>query len=322
MHLFAGIDGGGSKTEILLASADSQQFFQVRAGSASWQEHGINTVFQMMQQASNELAHHAGSGHLAGLVIGIPCWGENEKSDALLGQAAADFFPYIPVQLVNDAQVAWAGSLNMQPGINVVAGTGSIAYGRDGNEASARSGGWDAFFSDEGSGYWLGRNMMELFSKQADGRRPRSALYELVREHFHLQEDFEFIAHMRTGYTQNRKQAASLQLLLHSAAQAGDTQAVALYCKAAQELGSMVLAVKNQLDLPSENWQVSYSGSIFKSGGLILKPLEKMLKTFGATILLPHYTPVQGALLLAFAQHCPQGLTALRKRLSLHESYS
>ena len=70
----------------------------------------------------------------------------------------------------------WAGALAGEDGINIVAGTGSIAYGEY-RGRSARAGGWGELFSDEGSAYWLAREGLRLFSRMSDGRAPRGALY-------------------------------------------------------------------------------------------------------------------------------------------------
>ena len=78
-------------------------------------------------------------------------------------------------------KLAGRGSLALKPGINIVAGTGSIAFGKSRENVSARSGGWSTFFGDEGSCYWLGRRTMELFTKQADGRVKEGELYHILK---------------------------------------------------------------------------------------------------------------------------------------------
>ena len=78
---------------------------------------------------------------------------------------------------MNDSVVGWAGSLGLSSGINLVAGTGSIAYGRNDAGEEARAGGWDERFSDEGSCYWLGMKSLELFSKESDGRAEKALFW-------------------------------------------------------------------------------------------------------------------------------------------------
>jgi len=83
--------------------------------------------------------------------MGIPCYGESEDGDIELEKEIQTAFPGIPVYITNDVEVGWAGSLGLTPGVNVVAGTGSIAFGKDESGKTARCGGWSEFFSDEGS---------------------------------------------------------------------------------------------------------------------------------------------------------------------------
>ena len=97
------------------------------------------------------------------------------------------------MKIVNDSAAGWAGSLGLEEGINLVAGTGSIAYGQNKFGTEARAGGWDDGFSDEGSCYWLGKKALELFSKESDGRVKKGKLLEIFRYNFNLKNDFDLI---------------------------------------------------------------------------------------------------------------------------------
>lgn len=314
MDYYIGIDGGGTKTAVFAASKDARVFLKAKTGSSSWREHGIKTVIGNIKEAVDDLPFDEGD-RFVGMAMGLPCFGESVDGDFHLKQEIAAVFPGIPVYVTNDVEVGWAGSLALEPGINVVAGTGSIAYGRDIHGNTARSGGWDEFFSDEGSGHWMGRKMMELFSKQSDGRAPRGALYDIVRSEFGLSEDIHFIDQIRSHYLGCREKIASLQILLEKASLAGDESARALYHEAARELCSIAMAVKNQLDFSQGDCQVSYSGGIFKAGDLILPLFRELLEQGGARAILPKCTPAQGAALIAFEHFYPEGLQALKNAL-------
>src|SRR2546426_12051867 len=60
------------------------------------------------------------------------------------------------------------------PGVVVIAGTGSIAYGRNAAGQTARAGGWGFAISDEGSGYWIGRAAVASAMRSLDeeGKSP------------------------------------------------------------------------------------------------------------------------------------------------------
>ena len=247
--------------------------------------------------------------------MGLPCFGESEDGDRDLQQAFKNAFPSIPIYLTNDVEVGWAGSLCLAPGINVVAGTGSIAFGKNESGITARCGGWSEFFSDEGSCYWIGCRVLQLFSKQADGRAPKDELYSLVRKEFGIKNDFEIIDLVHNEYINNRDKVAALQLLARDAALAGSCCARNLYMEAAGELCKMVTAIRDQLKFKQQPFPVSYSGGLFKAGELILQHFNEYVIKAGGNPVIPKCEPVYGAVLLAFEQNCPENLPGLRKML-------
>lgn len=133
----------------------------------------------------------------------------------------------------NDAVAGWAGSLAAKPGINVVAGTGSVAYGRDPQRHGCRVGGWSLFFADEGSCSWVARQLITEFVKQSDGRRPRSAIYEEVRSALGITKDLYVSGYLQTEVRNNSALLAQLQPVALAAARRGDTSALDIYRRAA-----------------------------------------------------------------------------------------
>lgn len=313
MKYYIGVDGGGTKTAICAADPMLETFLYAETSGSAWRELGIENVVENIKQAIQRLIPQGGE--IAAMALGIPCFGESEQGDRMVEQEISKVFSDIPVYITNDVEVGWAGSLLLEPGINVVAGTGSIAYGEDDKGGTARSGGWDEFYSDEGSGYWMGRKMMELFTKQSDGRVPRGALYDMVREELSIQKDMEFVDIMRGEYLGRRERVAHLQLIVERAARKGDQSAKELYTHAAEELCLLAAGVKKQLNFPEKNWKVSYSGGVFKAGDLILEPFAAGIKALGGTLTQPACSPVDGALLLAFHKFHPDNLPLARKIL-------
>ncbi|MEG1012098.1 MAG: BadF/BadG/BcrA/BcrD ATPase family protein, partial [Ruthenibacterium sp.] len=207
--------------------------------------------------------------------------------------------------LVNDTEAGWAGSLACGAGINLVSGTGSIAYGKNESGQAMRSGGWSEVFGDEGSSYWLGIKCMQLFSKQADGREKKDALYNLVRERYPMKTDFEFAVMAHRDWLPHRDKVAQFQTLLSDAADAGDVMAREMYEQAAAELAQLAVAVKAGLHFHDAAVTVSYSGGTFRAGEKLLMPLGRWLQQEGMVLRKPILTPVEGAVLLAVSA-CPQ----------------
>jgi glucosamine kinase len=89
------------------------------------------------------------------------------------------------IEVVGDMQIALRAALGNGPGVVVIAGTGSIAYGRDAEGRTARAGGWGFAISDEGSAHWIGRTAMATLLRAADespGDRAAQRTSPLFRE--------------------------------------------------------------------------------------------------------------------------------------------
>ena len=310
MGIWIGIDGGGTKTKFLAVNESGKKLASYITGGTYYHLDGIDTVCARLVEG---ILAVKGNNDVLGICFGMPGFGESDASDdEAVEKIKLSLAPY-HLRVVNDVEVGWAGSLALTPGINIVAGTGSIAYGRDEKGISARSGGWMEFFSDEGSGYWLGRKALELFSKQSDGRLPKDKLYELLKKHLQLRDDNDLNSLARDVYAPSREKTASLQRILFEAASAGDQSAIDVYEEAGRELALIVSAVIRKLSFDSTP-TVSYSGGVFATGHLILKPFRVALET-SAVLAEPILEPVEGAVLLAVEKFAPQELQRMKNAL-------
>lgn len=301
MKYFIGIDGGGTKTEFALSDAGGRALFRLTRAGCCYQSLGAEGAVAVVAEGVSALLSAARLGPEAcgGCCVGMPCYGENPDMDKVILAGLAKSLAPLPLYVVNDVEIAWAGSLAGREGIHVVAGTGSIAFGRAESGQAARCGGWDEFFGDEGSCYWVGRQAMGLFSKEADGRAPRGALYGIVRREFGLINDFYFADVIQERWAPSRAEVAAFQKYACRAAQEGDAAAAALYEAAAGELCLLVKALRETVAFSPGTLPVSYSGGLFKAGELILRPLGQKLQALGCALQEPRHSPTEGALLLA-----------------------
>jgi len=246
--------------------------------------------------------------------IGLPAYGEDSRLLAALDTAATPTLRPQQYRCGNDAVCGWAGALGCEDGINLICGTGSMAYGEFAGR-SARAGGWGELFSDEGSAYWIAREGLNLFSRMSDARLPPGPLQDIVRRHFSLQSDLDLCAAIYGQKPSERSQLAALAPLIAAAARAGDLEALRLFDRAAEELVAFVDAVHRQLRVPDgRTVAVSYSGGMFQLSELLLQPLRTKLAARGAWYRLqaPRLSPVAGAALYA-AKLCgaPLGAAAI-----------
>lgn len=305
---FIGVDGGGTKTAAAVSLPDGKPVAETVREGCSYQMLGVDGAVAVIIEGVRSCLEAARITlhDCAGCCLGVPCYGENVENDAAIAEALRQALAPAPVHIVNDVEVGWAGALACRPGIHIVAGTGAIAFGKGLDQKAARCGGWNEFFGDEGSCYWVGREAMSLFTKQADGRIPRGPLYHIVRRELSLTEDMRFIDIVVSELAPRRDKVAAFQLYASQAAELGDPAAVALYGRAAQELALLAGALRKELALP-ETACVTYSGGLFRTGGLILDPLARELERRSCVLTKPEKSALEGALLLAIKQFSGKG---------------
>lgn len=300
MTYYIGIDGGGTKTIFCLLNEEGTVLSVYKDGSASYKQIGTDGVIALLEKGIFKLLEKADISQNENFrtCFGMPTYGESRNSDKLIESLIGRRLERYHIKLVNDCEVAWAGSLLLKPGINLVAGTGTIGFGKNGEGDFLSVGGWSEYFSDEGSGRWLGIKCMEIFSKQADERLKKGALYEIVKDYFSLTEDKEIIDLFEKDYQPYRSKVASLQKLLLEAARQGDLSAIQTYDDAAKELAMIIRTLYIRLQF-YDKCPVSYSGGIFKTGELVVTPLKKYLSDLNITIVESQGSPWIGAGLLA-----------------------
>jgi N-acetylglucosamine kinase-like BadF-type ATPase len=279
VRIFLGVDGGGSKTRFLLIDESGRLLATHVEGSAYYLEIGLEALEKLLTRGIAQTLALAKRTRddLTYAFLGLPAYGEDRTMVPRLDAAPAPGLGHNRYRCGNDMICGWAGALAGSDGINIVAGTGSIAYGEFAGR-SARAGGWGELFGDEGSAYWLAREGLRLFSRMSDGRTPRGALYESVRRHFNLQDDLDLCAAVYGKPLAQRSQFAQLSRLVSEAARAQDEAALGLFSDTARELADMVEAVRGALRVPDNTaLPVSYSGGLFELGALLLRPLTAEL---------------------------------------------
>lgn len=300
---FLGIDGGGSKTEFIIIDEKANIMARHCLGSSYYLQIGISGLEKLLFEGVCATIERANINleQISFAFFGMPAFGEDANIEQRLAKLPSSFLSVDKYICGNDMICGWAGSLACADGINIVAGTGSIAYGENGNKA-ARAGGFGELFGDEGSAYWIGIQTLNYFSKMADGRLPKTSLYKLICDYFSLSNPLDICAVTMGPPQMSRDEIAGISKLTFEALKADDECAKSIFCAAALQLSQIIDAVANQLDFALGNQIcLSYSGGVFKSGEAILKPLEQFLSKTNKNYFLqpPKFSPVIGAALYA-----------------------
>jgi glucosamine kinase len=291
-----GIDGGGSKTRVLVADEQGNQLGEVVGpGSAvrpGKHEHSADVITAAVNDAlaSCEMTHVMPKV----LCVGVAGAGREPERQALwqalVGREVAEEIVIHP-----DFSIALDDAFGEGPGILLISGTGSAAFGRSPSGQGARCGGWGPVFGDEGSGAWVGRRALSVAAASADGREPETALVGAILTAAQVNEPQELVAWAAQA---TPAQLATLAPVVTSVADAGDLRANAIISLAVEELVLHVRALARQL-FGDERAAVpvAFTGGMLTRGTTMRKRLEQRLRSAvpGAQVLAAEVDPARGA---------------------------
>jgi len=296
-----GIDVGGTKTVCLLGDDDGRIVSAARGPGANLQAVGELQLEKVLHTVMEETM---GQQSIIPSAICLGIAGVDRPEDAKVVRGIMGRIGYkARVLVVNDALIALQAGIGAAPGIVIVAGTGSIAYGCDGHGSAARAGGWGYVLGDEGSGYWMGRLALRAIVRETDGRGPRTSLTPRVLRHFRVERPAELL---QTVYHDDFKPAtvAALAALVQQARDEGDGVATAILDRGAQELVTAAESVTTQLELTANEFAFVLAGGMFKAVPWVRDEVMRRLPAIAPrsrTVILDA-EPAVGAVRLALAE--------------------
>lgn len=167
MPYYLGIDGGGTKTTCAVGD-ESHVLAVVTAGPSNMVRVGEARARESLHQSVRQGCAAAGIApeQVSGTCVGGSGAARPEFAELVRG-FLAEVLPS-PIDVVGDMQIALEAAFDRGPGVIVIAGTGSIAYGRDRHGRTARAGGWGFAIGDEGSAHWIGRAAVNAVLRASD----------------------------------------------------------------------------------------------------------------------------------------------------------
>lgn len=291
-----GVDGGGSKTRVVVADEEGTQLGEVvgpasavRPGQAERSAEVIATTVRDAL-ASCEMTHVMPKVLCVG-VAGVAREAERQALwQALVGRELAE-----ETVVHTDFSVALDDAFGEGPGVLLISGTGSVAFGRSPAGTVGRCGGWGPMCGDEGSGAWIGRRALSVVTAAVDGREPDTALVGAILTAAQLNEPQELIAWAAAA---TPAQLATLAPVVSSVADAGDLRANALISLAVEELVVHVRALARQLFTDERAaMPVALTGGMLTRGTTLRKRLEHRLRSAvpGAQLHAGEVDPARGA---------------------------
>lgn len=296
-RFYLGIDGGQSATVALIADAGGRILGRGQGGpcnhvrGAEGREKFFRAVATSLDQACREAELDARTVAFAAACLGFS--GGPEDKDAY----ARELIRSGKYKITHDAEIALSGATAGEPGIIIVAGTGSMAFGCNRQGKTARAGGWGFIFGDEGGAFDLTRRALRAALQFEEGWGKPTLLREML-----LDETRTFSANelLHCFYSETPRPAiAALAPLVTNAAEQGDEIATEILRAAARKLVWYVTGVYAQLFQAGEQVVVAYIGGVFRSRPLRRDFSDEVRKSIGCEVAPPRFSPAAGALLQA-----------------------
>lgn len=299
---YLGIDGGGTKTKYLLINENLKKVAERDGSTIHIHQVGVEGIKIQVTENISKICNDANIElkDIGYIFAGVPGYGESIDDMEKIDKAFEDIMK-VPYSIDNDAVNGWAGGTACRPGVNVVAGTGSIAYGRNSEGKLARCGGFGPGIGDDGSAYWIALKTINEYTKQKDGRKEKTVLVDILEKEYGVTYKYEIVEIVFNKLKFNRTELAKFSTICFLSAEAGCPACKKIFKDAAESIFEHIKAIAKELNFTDE-FVVSYTGGVFKAGKHVLNPLKEMIKESALKCYLqePVLDPWKGAALLAY----------------------
>jgi len=296
-----GVDGGGTKTHAVILDVNYTVLGEGLAGPSNPLRVGITKAAAAVREAIDRACEvvQMRRSEIVAARIGLAGARRNELSarmrDALAGLGIGE------IVVLGDADIALYGATEGQPGLIVIAGTGSICCGINARGRRECAGGWGPVAGDEGGGSWIARRALRAIAHAADGRGPATSLMDAACAYFHVTNPSDLSTAIYAPTITNERLAGFAKDVIE-VAKAKDRVAREILTEGGKELGLMAGAVIRSLKLEREAFQVAYVGGVFAAGDeLILSPMRTEVKKIAPKVYFapPRFPPALAAARMA-----------------------
>lgn len=301
MKYYIGIDGGGTKSDGILIDEKKNVIAQGSGGPTNFLMLGNEPVCETILSLIRSLREKAEI-HLNQIeTVFLGTTGAGRRTDAQ--QLETDFAKFCVKQNVqikrfhvdSDAMAALEGAFDGAPGSILIAGTGSIMFGKDAKDILYRVGGFGRFIGDEGSGFSIGKSGLIAVSKHYDGRGEKTLLANLMEKEFGIASSEDLITRI---YKKHFDIAGFAPTVLQAATQ-GDGSALAILEKESEELLEHIRTMQKKILV--KILDVAFIGSLITNDNIYSQLLRKKIvdKLKDVQVKDAMHSPAFGAALLA-----------------------
>ncbi|MCX7568821.1 N-acetylglucosamine kinase [Tumebacillus sp. DT12] len=297
MRAYVGIDGGGSKTRALVATETGVLIADLLADGCNVNRYGWERSQHVLDQLFEQIrAALPADTAVAAIYLGLAGI-DREPDRRRMTEWASSRWTDCAVRVEHDGMPALAAGSGGRPGIVLISGTGSVAFGIDPSGRQDRAGGWGYLIGDEGSGYDIGRRALQAVMKSHDGLLPPTRLTALLLARYGVEHPTGLIPVVYSD-TFSKERMAEVSRFVFAAVAEGDVVALRLLNGAADELGALVRVLLERLDFGDSLVPVVATGGLFHAGSPLLALVQERLQG-QAEVLVSDHPPVAGAWMLA-----------------------
>lgn len=299
-QIVGGVDGGGTKTHAVVMDQDEHVLGEGDAGPSNPLRVGITAAAVAIREALDRACTAARVRRTDIVAIEIGLAGARRKELSARMEDALRNLGIGEIEVVSDADIALFGATDGEPGVVVIAGTGSVSCGVNARHRRMRAGGWGPMAGDEGGGSWIARRALRAIAYAADGRGPETSLTLGACSYFHVSNADDLSTAIYAPTITNERIAGFARLVIE-AAKAGDQVAREINAEAGRELGIAAAAVIRNLKMEQERFQVAYVGGVFAAGELVLEALRNEVQRVAPKAYLgpPRFPPAIAAARMA-----------------------
>ena len=301
-RLVLGVDGGGSRCTAVLAAATPagcRELGRGQGGPANAHAAGFEPAAASVAAAIEGAFAAAGipPTPLASACLGLAGAGSEAVAGRWLAWAR-DRDLAGSIEVMPDGLPAFGGDDDPPWGVLVIAGTGSIVWGRRTNGSLERCGGRGPLVGDEGSGFWVATEALRAVFRMADGWGEETVLLDLACGRFRAGGVTDLPAILAAADT-TRTVIAAFAADVVAAAAAGDAVAGGIIDKAASLLARQAVAVGGRLGVAAGGYPLRLAGGLLCQVPAMQQRLVEQLDAGG---LSPETTCCVPDLALAAAQ--------------------
>ncbi|NMO97938.1 BadF/BadG/BcrA/BcrD ATPase family protein [Paenibacillus lemnae] len=306
MNIYIGMDGGGTKTEMVAVDEHGEVVSRYAGKSTNPYVVTFQGAMEELARVLDELLPPL---QVTDLLCKGACFGMSGISSEAEQQQVQDFMREyqqqrnlsFPLTLTTEAEISLMAALEQDYGVLVISGTGSNTYGITNSGQRFRAGGWGHILGDEGSGYQIGLLTLKSIIKSHEGILPPTIMTERIKEHYHFQSMLDLKAYIYQPSIQ-KSDVASFARFCIEAARDGDETAIAIIMQQAAEIADTAAALITRHPELSQT-DVVCTGSVFKYSELFNETFKHLLLERYPQITFPKalndYTAGHGAALLA-----------------------